>query len=239
MNDFENIQASKKQNQESLENNPFIENEQVLDRAISSFYEYLNVSDKPDNADVIFILGGSSLKPVEKAAELYKEGFASKVAFISTGGKFGGEKIWHKPENEKYKEELIKLGVPEENIIEQGLSSNTLEEAKSAVPFLKEHVLALKKMILVARPVHQRRAWATFLKQHPGIKYLNCPADEQFDLNDIEAIKRLVGEAQRLLDYAKKGDIEKQEIPLEILKAAARIRMSLKKNGQYEFRQKP
>ena len=92
---------------------------------------------------------------------------------------------------------------------------------------------------MVARPIHQRRAFATFSQQHPEVKYINCPANEPLDLEDPETLSRLVGEAERLLDYSKKEDITKQEIPLDVLKAAVKIRMELKERGEYIARNKP
>ena len=58
------------------------------------------------------------------------------------------------------------------------------------------------------------------------------------DVDDLETQKRLVAEAERLLDYAKKGDIEKQEIPVDILKSAVIIRSDLREKGEYANRVK-
>lgn len=210
-----------------------------LERAATIFFNYLKIEDQPQVSDSIFILGGSSLAPVTKASELYRAGYSSHIAFISTGGRFGGDTVWGKPENEMYRETLQASGIPQEAIVSDGITTNTLEEARAAIPFLEQRGMDPKKIILVARPIHQRRAFATFRQQHPEVQYLNCPADEPLDLNDLDTRKRLVAEAERLLDYARKGDIEKQEIPQEILRAAATIRMDLKKLGEYAFRTKP
>lgn len=209
-----------------------------LKEAIEIFFNYLKIEDQPEKSDAIFILGGSSLEPVKRAAQLYRDGYAQKISFISTGGRFGGEKVWGIPENDKYRELLLELDVPEGAIVSKGLTANTLAEAKAAIPFMKEKGISPKQVILVSRPIHQRRAFATFSQQYPEVKYLNCPADEALDMKDPENAKRLVAEAERLLDYSKKGDIEKQKIPIEVLKAAAKIRMELKRRGEYVFRTK-
>ncbi len=205
-----------------------------LKKAIETFYDFLNIKDEPQPSDAIFILGNSTLGPVEKAAELYKAGFAPKIAFISTGGKFGGEKVWGMPENEKYKETLLAAGIPEEAILTEGLTTNTLAETQQAVPFMEKEGVVPRQLILVSRPVHQRRAYATFREQHPEISYLNCPADERLDPNDPGTRERLVQEAERLLEYSKKGDIETPEISTAVLRAAALIRMDLKDRGTYK-----
>ncbi len=56
-------------------------------------WDFLSMEDKVEHADVIWIMGGSSLLPVTRASELYKQGFAPKIAFISKGGTFGGKTI--------------------------------------------------------------------------------------------------------------------------------------------------
>lgn len=210
-----------------------------LKSSVEKFSNYLKIEDKPEKSDTIFILGGSSPAPIEKALELYNAGYSPKIAFISTGGNFGGEKVWNMPENEYYKKILIAGGVPEDAIVTEGKTTNTLAEAKAAIPFLKEKGINPEKIILVARPIHQRRAFATFSQQHKDVKYINCPANEPLDLDDPETLSRLVGEAERLLDYSKKDDIAKQEIPYDVLRAAVKIRNELKDRGVYIARNKP
>ncbi len=208
-----------------------------LEKAMNVFYDYLKIEDTPEPSDVIFVLGGSTLAPTTKAAELYKAGYAPKIAFTGVNGTFGGNTELLEI-HEQYREAL-KGVIPEEAILSEGLATNTLNEAQSSIPFLKERGVDPQKIILVSRPVHQRRAFATFKKQHPEVKYINCPADEPLDVHDVETRKRLVAEAERLLDYAKQGDIEKQEIPYEVMRAAATIRMELKESGDYKERIKP
>lgn len=79
---------------------------------IRQCWDFLNIKDAPRESDVIFVLGGASVAPVHRAYELYKKGFAPKIAFISTGGNFGGEKIWGVPENQKYRDVLLEFGDP-------------------------------------------------------------------------------------------------------------------------------
>ena len=75
-----------------------------------------------------------------------------------------------------------------------------------------------KKVILIARPVHQRRAYATFKKQHADVSFINAPGDEVYHV-DNELIERLVGELKRLQEYAEKGDLEPQRFDEQIIEA--------------------
>lgn len=115
------------------------EPKESFEAAATKVYDFLNVNDKPEKANVIFILGNSTLTPVEKAAELYHAGYAPKIAFISTGGNFGGQVAFGMPKNQKYKEVLLEKGIPEKAIISDGLTTNTLVEAQTAIPFLRQH----------------------------------------------------------------------------------------------------
>ena len=193
-----------------------------VDADAARILDFLKVEDPPEQADVIFILGGSSVAPVVRAAQLYKDGYAPNIAFVSIGGRFGGDHVWGVPEHIKYKDVLNDLGVPDKSILSAGLTTNTLDEAKQAIPFLKENGVNAEKIILVARPMHQRRAWATFNKQQPAIKFINCPADEP-DPADTE-LSRLVAEIDRLIVYGAKGDLSAVTIPAEILISTEKIR---------------
>jgi uncharacterized SAM-binding protein YcdF (DUF218 family) len=213
--------------------------ESTLEKAAQVFYEYLKMEDAPEPADAIFLLGGSTLGPTKKASELYKAGYAPNIAFLAIGGTYGGDKEWGMPEFEKYREVLKHDGIPDDAVLSEGKGTNTLNEVQAAIPFLKEHGVDPQKVILVSRPIHQRRAYATFREQYPEVTYINCPANEPLDVNDADTRQRLVAEAERLLDYSKKGDIEKQEIPFAVLRAAATIRVELKNEGTYTDRRKP
>ena len=73
--------------------------------------------------------------------------------------------------------------------------------------------------------MHQRRAAATFQKQHPDVQYFNRPDGEPLT---VELLPRLVQEVDRLQEYGKKGDIEMQVIPTDVLETVEKIRKHLK-----------
>lgn len=207
--------------------------------AAHEFYNFLKAKDNPQPADAIFILGSASLSPTQKAFELYQAGFAKKIFAVSKGGPLGGEKEWGMPECEKYKEELIRLGVSPEDIIiasKDKQTLNTLRETQMAIPFMKEYGLNPKRVLIVARPFHQRRVNDTFVQQYKdiGIEFLNCPSEENFDPNDIEMLKELVRQAERLSLYSHKGDIAKSDALWKNVIEAVTIRRYLKQIGAYK-----
>lgn len=194
----------------------------------SKVWNYLRLSEAPIKADAIFIVGEPSIAPVTKAIELWEQGYAQIITFVSYGGTYGVMKEWGMSEAEKYHQVLTARGIPQLSIVFESLTTNTLEEAKEAIHFLEKTGHDSRKIILVAIPVHQRRVYATFYKQNPGVKFINCPAEIPFSSGDSEMIKRLVGETDRLLEYGERGDLEKQVIPEDISKAVGFLKRYLK-----------
>ena len=110
-------------------------------------------------SDVIVLLEGDGFNRYQKAADLYKNGFSNKIIFSGditdyNYGSFPFKDILPK---------LLSSGVPEECIIHEKKSKNTLEQAIEVID------IAIKnnwdKIILVATHEHQYRAYLTFLKQ--------------------------------------------------------------------------
>ena len=124
-----------------------------------------------------------------------------------------------------YKEKLVECGVPEHDIFfptAEEATTNTLAEAKGAIPFIERRLgRTAKRIILCSRAVHQRRTWATFRRQHPGITYINRPG---FEMLSVELLPRIVQEVDRLREYGAKGDLEPQEIPEEVSEICEQIR---------------
>lgn len=190
-----------------------------LKQAVKIVYDYLSISDIPEEADCIFLVGGSSLLPTKKVVELYKKGYATKIFFDTKGGTFSNPEFMKQGgEAVVFHNELLKLGVKNDDIFYKNKAMNTLEEVLMAIPLMKENGINPKSIILVDRPIHQRREWACFKKHFPEIKYINCPADEACDYSD-ETIKRIIMEMQRLEKYAIKGDLEFQKIPKVVAEA--------------------
>jgi len=187
------------------------------EKAAKILLDFLCLKDQVKKADAIFVLGGSSLFPVKKAAVLFKKGFSDKIFFISYGGTFTNPD-WKEGEAKMYYKTLRALGIPDKNILLEEATDNTLDEAKYAISFMKKRGVDPKTVILISRPVHQRRAFATFKKQNPRVRFINSPADESYEINK-ELIERLAGEIKRLKKYGRKGDLVTQKFPEEVISA--------------------
>ncbi|HWB33699.1 MAG TPA: YdcF family protein [Candidatus Paceibacterota bacterium] len=189
-------------------------------------YKWLTMRDKLTGpADAIFVLGAGSLSPLHQAMDLYKGKWAPKISFLSLGGTFGGNLIFGQTEMEMYFKELCREHIPASDMLfapGKGLTTNTLEEARAAVPFLEERLgRKPSRIILCSRPVHQRRAWATFQKQNPGVRFLNQPSEEELS---VELLPRMLQEVERIEKYGAQGDLEPQEIPDWVRELCNKIR---------------
>jgi len=125
----------------------------------------LIVERELENADVIWVLGGSAtyIERNQTAAQVYKKGLASKVILTNDGG-YGG---WSKTEQrnppfvELARNELVAQGVPFEAIeILPGTVEGTDEEADLFAKTAREK--SLKSVLLVTSGYHSRRTLWTF-----------------------------------------------------------------------------
>jgi uncharacterized SAM-binding protein YcdF (DUF218 family) len=129
--------------------------------------ENLVVEWELPRADAILILGGSSVykERTRKAAEIYRNGIATKI-FLTDDGERGG---WSKVEQrnppfvELAQKELIAQGVAPENIeIVKPRGSGTIYEAEEFQKIIREQ--NIKTVLLVTSAYHTRRALWTFEK---------------------------------------------------------------------------
>lgn len=115
-------------------------------------------NDSISKSDAIVLLEGDGYNRCQKAVFLLKNGWANKIIF--SGGicdyDYGSFPI------ENIMPYLTKLGCQDSDIILEGQSKNTLEQAFNVIDLaLKNN---WKKLILVASHYHQYRAYLTFLK---------------------------------------------------------------------------
>lgn len=133
-------------------------------------------------ADVIFVLGGVTKPPtayrqvpeigeggdrLTYAAQLYKEGRASKV--LVSGGRVGSEYA----EADTMSAFLMMLGVPENAILRETESRNTEENVMLGKELMLKE--GLSTAILVTSAAHMRRASTIFQFHH--IEHLPAPTD--------------------------------------------------------------
>jgi uncharacterized SAM-binding protein YcdF (DUF218 family) len=172
-------------------------------------YEKLLVmvhNDPLHKADAVVLLEGDGYGRLARAAELYRQGYAPKLVF---SGEVTNHTYGSFPLNECLPQ-LLEMGVRREDIIHENTSTQTAEQARYVTQMALDN--GWKKLLLVASPHHQCRAYLTFLKHAipSGIILINAPAHDlpwfkqeawgaRFDL--------LEQEQQRIEAYTLKGDL--------------------------------
>lgn len=149
--------------------------------------DFVFVEDKPEKADVIFVPGNGFPQMAERAAQLYKEGYAPYILpsgkYSITMGKFVGvqsrREIYdgdYETEWEFLKNVLMKNGVPEEAILREDQATFTYENAIYSRQVTDGKGIQVKNAILCCKTYHARRSLMYYQLLYPETRILVCPA---------------------------------------------------------------
>lgn len=173
-------------------------------------WDFLQTGDKIGKADCIFTMGSNDLRVAERSAELYHLGCADLLIFSGGLGRFT-KSNWDQSEAEKFAEIAVEKGVPEEQIIKEGNSTNSGENVVFTKRLTESLGLRLNSFILVQKPYMEKRTLATFLKHWPDKQVSVTSPQIEFDeypnqyINQEMLINTMVGDFQRLMVYPELG----------------------------------
>ena len=179
-------------------------------------------------SDCILVLGSHDTRVADRAAALYREGWAPLIIFSGGLGRLT-EGMWTETEAELFARIAMSKGVPEEAILIEDKSTNTGENILFVQKLLKEKKVNPKTFIVVQKPYMERRSYATFKKNWPEKSFIVTSPQISFDdyYNDEipleKVINIMVGDLQRIKVYADKGFQVYQEIPVEVWQAYERL----------------
>ena len=165
-------------------------------------------NDRIVKSDVIVVLEGDGYYRVDKAADLWKDGWAPLV--VISGG--SDNPSYGSYPAAKMKKQLRKAGVPEKHILLDEKSQSTKEQAEEMMRWARER--KWKSMILIASHYHQYRAFLTFLRamQAKRLKLIliNTPSRGLSWFKKTpwgRRIDLLSSEFARITTYRRKGDV--------------------------------
>ncbi|KTC86095.1 hypothetical protein Ldro_2420 [Legionella drozanskii LLAP-1] len=173
-------------------------------------------------ADCIIGLGSYDLSVVDRCVELYRNKLAPKLLFC---GKFGNwtKGLWEKTEAETFANRAIEMGVPPEDILIEKESTNTGENIKFSRAILAAEANNTKKIVIIAKPNSERRAYATCKKVWPAVELVVSSTRknlEQLPPVQLENLTHeMVGDLQRIIHYPELGYQIPQNIPDEVMYA--------------------
>lgn len=170
-------------------------------------------------SDAVILLEGDGFFRFSKAVDLYKRGMAKKIVFSGNiidrdYGSFPFEEV---------KPFILEGGVPEGDLIHEGVSQHTRQQAVEVVKMAMAN--GWKKLALVASHEHQYRAYLTFLREvldtKSGIILYNAPVcnlnwfvDSGWGIR----FERLSAEFERIERYSALGHLANADEVVEYQK---------------------
>lgn len=181
---------------------------------------FQGLEDTGENADCIIVLGSvkAAQYRVPVAVDAYNAGRASKLMLC--GGKIREFPNGRYSEAEHMAKAVLELGIPEEDIILENSSQNTVENILFALIELQKSfwLNKVKRVLLVTTAYHMRRSLAIaqyLLPKH--IDVIPCPANDNNTrrenwMNTPVGVERAKHEAMKIVSYVTNGVIPDFEI---------------------------
>ena len=180
---------------------------------LNDISDFIFISDPPENADIIFIPGGSYPELPEYAAGLYKEGYAPLVLpsgrFSVKHGAFLGSRsnaeLYPGPYHTEFQfmeDVLIKNGVPSGAILKEDQSQFTQQNAFFSRAVTDRNGLTIKKAIIVCKAFHARRCLTYWQLAYPETDFCVCPVSpdgitKENWFRSEKGVDRVLGELAR------------------------------------------
>ncbi|MEK7180610.1 MAG: YdcF family protein, partial [Patescibacteria group bacterium] len=205
------------------------EEKEIEESDLDTILEFLGKETPIDilpETEAIFVFGHYQPLVAQHATELWKKKKGEKIILTGKGGSGLIPKTFN-TEAEYFASILTKAGIPEQSLILEKESSNVLENVKMGIMACHAIGFFPKTLVLCALPPLLLRTHATFQKQFPEIAVYGSAFPMPSKWFTDTRMKRLLGEFDRLKNYAKKGDISYVEIPEKVLLAKENIRKAL------------
>lgn len=170
-----------------------------------------NEQDDGKQGDCIFVYGGKGIERVYKAVELYNQGRAKYILF--TGGSGYGKYTY--PLSFTMRDNALKLGVPEENVLVESRSNHVKEGAISSLFTLetKFGIHNIRHLLIVSIPWNYNRGLLSLKTYYPQwIGYSWCPANYKKHQSynwwrDSESNRYVIKEITNLVKFVKEGQL--------------------------------
>lgn len=195
---------------------------------VLTLWDYHNMHHALRPCDVGIGLGSHDHNVALHTAKLFLDGLFPRIV-LSGANADTTIRAFPRGEAQHYQEMAIELGVPSEAILLEPNARNTSENITLSRALLLSHRLAIKSAMLISRPYQQRRAFATCRKVWPEVHVICTSAP--LSLDDYVAsigsaklvIDMLVGDTQRVVEYARIGFAVPQEMPQDVVEAYRRL----------------
>ena len=170
---------------------------------------------RPNQADFIFVTGTQLPDPIPLAIECYKQGIAPYIVLTGGDNRHTGVN-----EANQHGALLLSADIPEDAIILENRSTNTLENVIFAKALMAEKIALdqIRSILLIAKWMHSRRALMTLKRHLPeGIHYY-CQTynpqgitPENWSVSDLPQVASVQKNIDGIKYYLAKGDIAEVE----------------------------
>lgn len=186
---------------------------EINKRFLDNITEFIFIEQESSQADIIFIPGDGYPQMAEKAAELFRRGYAPRVLpsgnYSILQGEFPGVKDKAEQYAGKYSSEweflryvLIHNGVPKDAILKEDRAAYTYENAIYSRETTDREGLIISRAILCCKSFHARRSLMYYQLLYPETEFLVCGVDIDGISRDTwykskKGIETVLGEVER------------------------------------------
>ncbi|KDN19922.1 YdcF family protein [Amycolatopsis rifamycinica] len=193
---------------------------------VRTLWNYHDLRHEPRRSDAGIGLGSRDPGVAVHAAELFHAGCFPLLVFTGANAPTTVDRF-PRGEAVHYREIALELGVPDDAILVEPEARNTGEN----IVFTRRLLAGrdVRSVTLVTRPYQQRRAYATAKRLWPGVDVVCASKAASFEdhLSEEEDADRvigmLVGETQRITEYAERGFAIPQRVPPGVERAFGRL----------------
>lgn len=189
-----------------------------LRAAVETLWHYHDLGHELVPCDVGIGLGGHDLGVAVVATDLFHRGMFPLLVFTGANAPTS-EDVFPRGEAVHYREYAVAHGVRPDRVLIETNAMNTQENLMYTRDMLTESGISVHSVLLMSRPYQQRRAFATCRKVWPSVDVVSAshpmPLDDYVAcIGDAEkVINMIVGDTQRIMEYAKRGFAIEQEMP--------------------------
>ncbi|WP_370972689.1 YdcF family protein [Amycolatopsis sp. cg9] len=193
---------------------------------VRTLWEYHDLRHEPRRSDVGVGLGSRDPGVAVHTAELFHAGRFPLVVFTGANAPTTVDRF-PRGEAVHYRDIALDLGVPDDVILVEPEARNTGDNIAFTRRLLAGR--GIRSVTLVTRPYQQRRAYATAKRLWPGVDVVCASKAASFEDHvtgeeDVErVIGMLVGETQRITEYAERGFVIPQHVPAGVERASGRL----------------
>ncbi|SFW90057.1 YdcF family protein [Amycolatopsis australiensis] len=195
---------------------------------VRTLWDYHDLRHEPRRSDVGVGLGSREPGVAVHTAELYHAGRFPLIVFTGANAPTTVDRF-PRGEAVHYREIALERGVPDDVILVEPEARNTGDNIAFTRRLLAERGIPVRSVTLVSRPYQQRRAYATAKRLWPGVEIV-C-ASKRVSLEDYldgvedatRVVSMLVGETQRITEYAARGFAIPQPVPAGVERAFGRL----------------